>query len=66
MFENLMKMLFEQNIVVYQGNPFTSLTPRQPGYQMMSGRRNGRAFMGNLRRVKKAQRHRAHLRSLKG
>lgn len=47
-------------------NTFTSITPRESGFQMVGGQENGRAFMGHLRRVRKAQRRRKHLRSLRG
>ncbi len=65
MFENLIKLLIQKSLIVDHSNPFTSLTPRERGFQPTGGCANGRAFMSNLRRVKKAQRRRAHLRSLR-
>ena len=46
-------------------SPFSSIIPRERGFQPTGGHGNGRAFMGNLRRVKKAQRRRAFLRGLR-
>ncbi|KKM88519.1 hypothetical protein LCGC14_1257830 [marine sediment metagenome] len=61
---NIMDMLFQ--IKTYPTPlDFSSLTPREAGFQYAGGCGNGRAFMGNLRRVKKSQRRRAHLRSLR-
>ena len=45
----------------------SSITPRGTGgFQVMGGGGNGKASMGNLRRLKKNQRRKRYLRSMRG